>query len=310
MTIRTVIVLLLIFLILLANIIHTSSLLYVAQVFLSIFAFIFFMVHFFNIFLKVFDFYLNKKKRKEENKKFYSDLSNWQDIPEFESKEDIELYLKNKIEKDILEEEEENKNKLLDQQFLQNKDFKKDYERVLGKGSYELYLESDSETKRKYEKIFFEELADINYGVHNVNLDRYSYYSPKIESPDLILAEKIYNKFGSSYYQKYINGNSNTRKEIEENLRSITNQNLKEIDENDFNSSSGGQRKTIFFNSEVIKKANKLSREYEQNKRDEIGYVFDLKDSYIDEKTGLYIENVEYRKQSTKEYLREKFLGE
>ena len=259
MTIRTVVVLSLIFLILLANIIYVSSFLYVVQVFLSIFVFIFFMVHFFNIFLKVFDFYLNKKKIKEKNKKLYSDLSNWQDIPEFESKEDIEFYLKNKIEKDILEEEEENKNKLLDQQFSQNKDFKKDYIRILGEGSYEAYLESNSKTKRKYEKLFFEELANINYGVINVNPDRYSYYSPKIESPDLILAEKIYNQFGSSYYQKYINGNSNTRKEIEEELRS-TNQDLKEINENNFNSSSGGQRKTRFFNSEIMKKANEISR--------------------------------------------------
>lgn len=224
MTIRTVIVLSFIFLILLANIINVSSFSYVAQVFLSAFAFIFFMVHFFNIFLKVFDFYLNKKKIKKENKKLYSDLSNWQDIPDFESKEDIELYLKNKIEKDILEEE------------------------------------------------------NINYSVINVNPDHYSYYSPKIESPDLILAEKIYNNFGSSYYQKYINGNSNTRREIEENLISITNQNLKEIDENDFNSSSGGQRKTRFFNSEIMKKVNEISRK-------------DIED---------------YRKT----YLREKFLGE
>lgn len=56
--------------------------------------------------LAYFHFLFNvRKNRLSQNKKLYSDLSNWQDIPEFESKEDIELYLKNKIEKDILEQE-------------------------------------------------------------------------------------------------------------------------------------------------------------------------------------------------------------
>lgn len=237
MTIRTVIVLSLIFLILLANVIYVSSFLYVAGVFLSAFAFIFFMVHFFNIFLKVFDFYLNKKKIKKENKKLYSDLSNWQDIPEFESKEDIELYLKNKIEKDILEEEEENKNKLLEQK------------------------------ERKY---FSNELAKFIYLHGGANqcqsyMDHWAYLDFSHYEKDFKY-EKNKQNYPSSNNEKHMN------------LISSINQELKDIDEIDNKYSSGGQRKTRFFDSEIMKKANEISRK-------------DIEDY-------------------NKTYLREKFLGE
>lgn len=119
---------------------------------------IWFVFGFWILFFKINFFYLKKKALREEKIKTELDLLKWRDIPEFDSKEDIELYLKNKSENDKKIEYK------IEQKHIYNSDLLKKLYVTFGSFCHDAYINGSSEDREEIENrlIQFERIKDIS----------------------------------------------------------------------------------------------------------------------------------------------------
>lgn len=119
---------------------------------------IWFVFGFWILFFKINFFYLKKKALREEKIKTELDLLKWRDIPEFDSKDDIELYLKNKSENDKKIEYK------IEQKHIYNSDLLKKLYVTFGSFCHDAYINGSSEDRQEIENrlIQFERIKDIS----------------------------------------------------------------------------------------------------------------------------------------------------